>query len=78
MNDALLFDHLFVVTASATVRSHCDPGAPILRAVKLGDRLPAHPVRGTSYKGRPAWARVKLPNGAIGYIWSGYGTWEEA
>ena len=72
-----LFDRHFIVTGSgAIVRSGCYPNAPIIRAAPLGMDVPGYPVTGKAHKGNAIWARVKLLDGALGYIWSGMGRFE--
>jgi hypothetical protein len=79
MSEAPAFDRMFVVEEQrASVRRHAYPTAPIIRSARQGERMPAESVIGRAYKGQPGWARVKLPSGVIGYIWSGYGQWEES
>jgi hypothetical protein len=77
MNDDALFDQIFIVGKRASVRERAYPTAPVLRAAHAGERLPGHLIRGYGYQGDNQWARVKLPSGAIGYIWSKYGEWEQ-
>jgi hypothetical protein len=79
VNDDALFDRVFVVTVPAcVVRAATEKTAPIIRGAPVGERMPAHMVRGFAVHSNDAWARVKLPSGVIGYIWTGFGTWENA
>lgn len=77
MNDAALFDRTFVVTVASCVREKAYPTAPIIKAATVGLALPGHMVRGRAHKGDNQWARVALKSGVIGYIWAGFGEWQQ-
>lgn len=68
----------FVVTAHTSVRARPYATAPIIRAARVGESLPAVLVHGIAHQGNADWARVTLPSSVVGYIWSGAGLWEEA
>lgn len=72
-----LFDQRFVVTGSgAIVRAKTYANAQIIRSAPVGLDVPGYPVKGHSVKGNPVWAKVKLPSGVTGYIWSAMGRFE--
>lgn len=72
-----LFDGRFVVTSQgAIMRSGCYANAPIVRSAPIGMDVSAYAVNGKAHKGNPTWARIELPSGTRGYIWSGMGRFE--
>lgn len=72
-----LFNQRFVVTGTgAIVRRGSYATAPIVRSAPQGLDVPGYAVLGKPHKGNARWARVKLPNGATGYIWAGMGRFE--
>lgn len=77
MTTAAPFAARFVVTAHTCVRTRPYPTAPIIRACRVDEALEAEKITGHGYKGSVEWARVRLPSSVIGYIWSGFGSWEE-
>jgi hypothetical protein len=68
----------FVVTAHTCVRAKPYPTAPIIRAAHVGEALEGERVAGLAHHGSVEWARVTLPSGVTGYVWSGFGEWREA